>query len=270
MEAPLESLSPEELSRRKLAAEVRKLDFEAHAMSQPWRSSQFFAAMLGGIITLAMGGITFWQGTIRLNAAEQARSEAQAQLRKVSEENVELREQAKRLQGAAELLAAARTEAGGNGSAARAAGGDAINQAYVASAQVLAQTGPAGAAPVKPVLYIQYGEAAEAGFAAQLRAGLRASGQAVVPPPERVGSARMPAAAELRYFHADDAGAAAQLANQLATQGLVVQVVSLAGKPVAVNARPGTLELWLARTSSPPATDKRVPSPVSPGSPAAY
>lgn len=268
--APPDSPSQEDLARRKLAAEVAKLELEAAALNRPWRSSQFVAALVGGSITIVMGGITFWQGTIRLNAAERARTEVAAELKKVSEENAQLREQAKRLQGAAEELAAARTAAGGSGSAARAAGGDVINQAYVASAQVLAQTQPGAVAEARPVLYIQYGETADAELAARLRAGLRATGHFIVPPAERVGAARMPAVSELRYFRADDAAAAQRVAAELATLGITAQPVSLAGRPLAANAKPGTLELWLARPAAAPDGSKKLPTPVAPGSPRAW
>lgn len=269
--------SSDDLARRKLAAEVAKLELEAAALHRPWRSSQFAAALLGGSITIIMGMVTFWQGTIRLNAAESARAAAAAELKKASEENAQLREQARRLQGAAEELATARaqpTAASANGSAPRPAGGDAINQAYVASAQVLAQAQPGAAAEPRPVVYIQYGEAPEAELAARLRTGLRAAGQFIVPPPERVGEARMPASAELRYFRAEDAAAAQRVAAELATLGINARPVSLAGKPVAANAKPGTIELWLARAAAAPApapdATKKIPTPVAPGSPKAW
>jgi len=259
MDAGLEALSAEELGRRKLAAEVAKIEFEAALLRRPWRSSQFYAAMLGGLITVLMGGFTFWQGTVKLGAAEAARREVEAQLRRASEENTALREQAKRLQTAAEDLA----RAGEGGASDRSV----INQAYVASAQVLAQSSLAATPATRPVVYLQFGEASDSELAARLREGLRASGRYVVPPAERVGAVRLPGATEVRYFRNEDAAAAQALADELGALGQAAQVVSLAGKPIAAQAKPGTLEVWLGRDKP---VDKRLPAPVAPGSPRAY
>lgn len=259
MDAGLEALSAEELGRRKLAAEVAKIEYEAALLRRPWRSSQFYAAMLGGLITVLMGGFTFWQGTVKLGAAEAARRDVEAQLRRASEENAALREQAKRLQTAAEDLA----RAGEAGAANRSA----INQAYVASAQVLAQSNLGAAPATRPVVYLQFGETAEAELAARLREGLRASGKYVVPPAERVGAARLPAATEVRYFRNEDAAAAQALADELGALGQASQVLSLAGKPIAAQVKPGVIEIWLGRGKP---LDKSVPTPVTPGSPRAY